>query len=249
MKKTILSITVILVSFFLFGHSAAADSITLKNGQVYEGKITAEEEGRIQVKLKGSGARLWFSRDQVREYKKSNPDKSEEKDADGTNPEDTSASPEDDVARAQALLDKIRAERPEISKSNGGTKKSAKAEEPEKKDSGPKVELPTYTDEEIDALIKQLRTAPSIYDRRNACIELGNAEAVQAIPDLIHVLEDETPMMRKEANNALKKITGEDFGFNPVAKGNVRLWAIERWQKWYKEIKDEEAKKTLKSYF
>jgi hypothetical protein len=252
MAKNILKLIIILISTVALGHSAAADTITLKSGQVHKGVITAEEAGRVQIKLESSGVRLWFSRDQILDYEVLNPKKPKDKEETKPEPADAeSSSLDDDVARAQALLEKIRAEQPNNPKLKNKTRKSgATKKKTEENESKPKVELVTYSDEEVDALIAQLRHAPSIYDRRNACIELGNTGAMQAIPHLIHVLDDETTMMRKAGNESLKKITGEDFGFNPSERSrSVRLEAIERWNKWYKELKDEKARKTLRSWF
>ena len=250
-SNNILKIALLFFVLIAFTGSAAADSVTLNSGQNYEGEITVEEEGRIQIKLENSGVRLWFSRDQILDFEKTNPEKPGGEEKAETDQGDDSPPLDDDVARAQELLKKMRAEQPDVPKLNGKNKKPAKTnKKPKNKNSKPKVELVTYTDEDIEALIEQLRNAKSIYDRRSACIELGKAEAVQAIPHLIHLLKDkESPMMRKVANESLIKITKEDFGYNPIAKGNVRADAIKRWEKWYKGVKDEDAKSTLKSMF
>ena len=249
-SKNILKFALLFFIFIAPTGSARADSLTLNSGQIYEGKITAEEEGRIQIKLENSGVRLWFSREQVLDFEKTKPEEPEDEEKTEPAPVDDSSLLDDDVARARALLKKMRAEQPDVPKLNGKNKKPAKTKKkPQNENSKPKVELVTHTDERIDALIEQMRNAKSIYDRRTACIELGKAEAVQAIPHLIHLLKDESPMMRKVANKSLKKITKEDFGYNPLAKGNVRADAIKRWEKWYKGIKDADARKTLKAMF
>ena len=250
-SKNILKLALLFSVFIASTGSVVADSLTLNSGQIYKGEITAEEEERIQIKLENSGVRLWFSRDQILDFEKMSPEEPEDEEKTEPDPVGDSSLLDDDVARAQVLLKKMRAEQPDVLELNGKHKKPARTKEKtQKKNSKPKVKLVTYTDEEIDVLIEQLRNAKSIYDRRTAGIELGKAEAVQAIPHLIHLLEDKAPpMMRKVANESLIKITKEDFGYNPLAKGNVRADAIKRWEKWYKGIKDEDAKKTLKSMF
>jgi hypothetical protein len=85
---------------------AHGDRIELKNGQAYEGALIEEREERIQLKLDGSGARLWFSRDQISSIET---DASAEaspapEDARGTQ----LAEPEDDKARARELLNQLR---------------------------------------------------------------------------------------------------------------------------------------------
>jgi hypothetical protein len=227
--------------------SAGADSITLDNGQVYEGEITAEKEGRIQIKLKDSGVRLWFSRDKILDFEKTKPKKPEvEKSQSSSVSESTPL--DDDVERAQALLDKMRAEQPETHKRKNNKNKRGKNSDGEN-DKKPKVEIVTYSDEQVEALIQQMRFGKTIYDKRNACIELGKTESMLAVQHLIAALDDDLLFMRKAANESLKQITKEDFGFDPTAKRNVRIWAQERWKDWHKKIKDEKAKETLKSYF
>jgi len=117
-----------------------------------------------------------------------------------------------------------------------------------KKKAGPKAK-PTLSDDEIDKLINTLRNDKDIYARLRACKKLGEFGATEAIPDLIHALDDENSLIRKAANQSLIKITGQDFGYNPSAQRSVRLWAIEKWEDWYDDITKEEAKKNLKSFF
>ncbi len=59
----------------------------------------------------------------------------------------------------------------------------------------------------------------------------------RAIPLLIDRLEDEDSAVRLAANEALKHITGKDFGyreFDPPAK---KIEAIHRWREWEKSRK------------
>lgn len=89
--------------------SAFGDKIELKNGEAFEGKIIAEEDERIQLKLDESGARLWFSRDQISSVEKSSGDE------DDSTPDDNKKapadSPDNDEARAQKLLDSLKKQR------------------------------------------------------------------------------------------------------------------------------------------
>jgi HEAT repeat protein len=94
-----------------------------------------------------------------------------------------------------------------------------------------------------------LRNPGNIYDRLNACKKLGQVGATPAIPDLIHALDDKSSLIRKAANNSLKKITGQDFAYDSSAQRSVRLWTIERWEKWYNTVRKEEASEQLKSSF
>jgi hypothetical protein len=53
-----------------------------------------------------------------------------------------------------------------------------------------------------------------------------------AIPILIKNLENDDPAVRFYANDALRKLTGRDFGFQYYADEEVREPAIARWQTW-----------------
>ncbi len=85
---------------------AHGDRIELKNGQAYEGAIIGEREERVQLKLDGSGARLWFSRDQISSIET---DASTEASPAVEDARKTQvAEPLDDKARAQELLKQLR---------------------------------------------------------------------------------------------------------------------------------------------
>jgi hypothetical protein len=53
-----------------------------------------------------------------------------------------------------------------------------------------------------------------------------------AIPVLIKSLESDDPAIRFYANDALLKLTGQDFGFLYYADDEVRRPAVKRWQAW-----------------
>lgn len=58
---------ILLTIFLVLGVVAPAsgDTIKLKNGQVFEGVITAEQSERVQMKVSGSGVEIWFPRNQI----------------------------------------------------------------------------------------------------------------------------------------------------------------------------------------
>jgi hypothetical protein len=216
---------------------ADADIIKLKNGQEHEGTITVEEEKRIQLKLE-SGVRIWFQKDQIASTEKTakkEPEKKEQSSEAAANTEGVS----DDVVRARELLKKLR-EQPQASagKPIAPVTDSAPATEP--------VATAAPNQDEIQRLIEVLQKG-QYYDRLNACKKLGSLGAKDAIPHLIHYLDDEKFTIRDESNNSLKKITGQDFGFNSHDHRNVRLWAIDRWKQWYEGEKKKEGKSGLKS--
>ncbi len=56
-----------------------------------------------------------------------------------------------------------------------------------------------------------------------------------AIPALIDHLGDPDPVVRLSAHEALKRRTGQDFGYAPWAEINERAAAAERWRQWWGE--------------
>jgi hypothetical protein len=60
----------------------------------------------------------------------------------------------------------------------------------------------------------------------------GLPEAV-AIPALIDRLEDPDPVVRLSAHEALRRRTGEQFGFVPWADTAERARAVTRWRSWW----------------
>lgn len=97
------------IAFFIAVNSptAVSDTIKLKNGDTYKGTVTAEEDERVQMKLDGSGVRVWFSRDQISSLEKP----AEEETSGSESAGDPSASEEgvdDEMLRARELLEKLR---------------------------------------------------------------------------------------------------------------------------------------------
>ncbi len=235
-----------LAVFFIVAVSspAHADVIKLKSGQSHEGEITAEEEGRVQIKLATSGVRLWFSRDQISSLEKTESDKDSEEDAE-SDEEGSPIAADDDASRAREMLEKMRAEAKEPQYKSKRNQKSSKKGAPA---SAPKPQATASLGQsDVEALVQQMRSGKTIYVKLNACKKLGDGGATDAIPDLIRALEDGDHLLRKAANESLIKITGQDFGYNHIASGSARLWAIEKWDDWYDEIKKKEAREQLKS--
>jgi hypothetical protein len=221
---------------------ATADTIKLKSGQTHEGVITAEEEERVQLKMEGSGVRLWFSRDQILSLEKTAPEREPEQKGDSDKSATETADLDEDAARARELLRKMREESEERAR---------------KKKTNPITTNPSATQSEapaaapqseIEKLIDQMRNG-QMYDRLNACKKLGALKAEEAIPHLIHLLDDDKLILRNEANESLVIITGENFGYNGKLPRSIRLEAIDKWKKWYKGEQKKEVDARLKSFW
>jgi len=60
-----------------------------------------------------------------------------------------------------------------------------------------------------------------------------------AVPALIEALEDAQGAVREAAVVALRNITGQDQGFNPVAQDSDRAKKLEAWRSWWKRNGDD----------
>ena len=110
MLKTLTTFIFVAFAAVMAWTSAGADVIKLKNGQVHEGKISAEEDKRVQFKLDSSGVRLWFMRDQIVSIENTDPDEEDEDSVDEDSEDESAKSEEkasdleDDAARARRLM-------------------------------------------------------------------------------------------------------------------------------------------------
>jgi HEAT repeat protein len=240
--------TVIAMAIFglVFSPSLWADTVKLKSGQTYKGTITSEEEDRIQIKLEGSGARIWFARDQIVSLKKATPEQEAQEQSEDVDEEagEQKEGVGDETLRAQELLDKLRNEVKDPSLPKPKKRVAAKNTEPELDTA---TAAPGASEAEIEGLINTMRTG-EYYARLSATKRLGEIGGDQAIPHLIHQLDDEDQLLRQAANDALVKITGQNFGYKYTDNRSVRLQAIERWQKWYEQKQQREAEKEFKFF-
>lgn len=73
--------------------------------------------------------------------------------------------------------------------------------------------------------------------KKTAIILCGVLRLHQSIPDLIILLCDADLEVQKEAAVALKKITGQDFGFKATESRKSKIDAIEKWSSWWRQNK------------
>jgi hypothetical protein len=62
--------------------------------------------------------------------------------------------------------------------------------------------------------------------------ELG--AGMKAVPFLLGALSSGSDAVRAECHEHLKKISGKDFGFDPLATREEREAAVDRWRKWWR---------------
>ena len=74
---------------------------------------------------------------------------------------------------------------------------------------------------------------PAAINRARA-VSFGRSEPDSAaIPVLIRRLTDDDPVVRLSSHEALKKRTGQDFGYLPYAEGDELNTSVSRWQQWW----------------
>lgn len=61
----------------------------------------------------------------------------------------------------------------------------------------------------------------------------GGLPQSQVIPTLINRLNDPDPVVRLSANEELKRMTGQDFGYVPWADRAERAPSVSKWQSWW----------------
>lgn len=74
---------------------------------------------------------------------------------------------------------------------------------------------------------------PAAINRARAVAFGQSAPDTTAIPVLIDRLSDDDPVVRLASHEALKKRTGQDFGYQPYNEGDELTAAVSRWQNWW----------------
>lgn len=74
---------------------------------------------------------------------------------------------------------------------------------------------------------------PAPLNRARAAGMDGPVPDAVAIPELLRRLEDEDAVVRLSAHEALRRRTGQDFGYLPWAEAADRETAVARWKQWW----------------
>lgn len=69
---------------------------------------------------------------------------------------------------------------------------------------------------------------------REVAVAEGKPQS-QVVPALIARLEDPDPVVQLTANEELKRVTGQDFGFAAWLDADERKAAAERWRAWWSQ--------------
>jgi HEAT repeat protein len=90
----------------------------------------------------------------------------------------------------------------------------------------------------IPTLVKALADDKHYFVRRACAIALAKMKSWLAVPALIRTLEDREPYVALAANNALQKITGNDFGITQDTPASQRRTKSQSAEKWWDKNKD-----------
>lgn len=74
---------------------------------------------------------------------------------------------------------------------------------------------------------------PAAINRARAVAFGQSAPDATAIPVLIDRLSDDDPVVRLASHEALKKRTGQDFGYQPYVEGDELASSVGRWKQWW----------------
>jgi bilin biosynthesis protein len=80
-------------------------------------------------------------------------------------------------------------------------------------------------DPAVDALVEVLKEKTS-RARGDAAWALGKIKSTSAVPTLVAALNEADPVLQKDAAEALKRITGQDYGTD-----------VKSWEKWWEQHK------------
>ena len=86
---------------------------------------------------------------------------------------------------------------------------------------------------EAARLVAGVLEDPDLWVRRLAAEVLGKLGGDPALEGLIKALGDAELVVRAAALGSLRKLTGEDNGFDPQASAADRRRAVQRWQAWW----------------
>ena len=79
----------------------------------------------------------------------------------------------------------------------------------------------------------------SLFVRMATAAMLEELQAKAAVPALIDALEDDESAVREAAMVALQAITGQRFGFEPIASPAERAKRVKEWRDWWKRHGDD----------
>ena len=95
----------------------------------------------------------------------------------------------------------------------------------------------------VDGLVRSMEKHRDFYVRLGAATALGQLQATDAMPNLIDALGDTDELVRTAANEAILKITKQDFGFAGGEVADKRRQVQDRIRDWWDEHGNEVAER------
>jgi hypothetical protein len=233
--------------------AAYADTILLKNGRKLYGKVIKQDEKEVTISI-GEDSTITVKRDQIDNIQVDdikgpeipprsssplvplNPEKkegeAEEKGKDAEKPQVPAAEEEKKTEeldpQTKAEIEKFIGQ---LDHHDAGWRNNAQAE------------LTRIGKAAVPALIDAMRTGLTSWKRWGAAKVLGDIGDERAIEQLVRQLRDPDRFVRDHSGQALKKITRQNFGYDPFAEPAQREAATKQWEEWWQKKKEEEARK------
>lgn len=89
--------------------------------------------------------------------------------------------------------------------------------------------------------------SPLASHRASCARALGEASSVDAVPDLLPLLEDPETPVRFEAGRALVAITTFDLSYDAYASPEERQLSVDRWKRWWRDHQGKPRREWLES--
>lgn len=227
---------------------ALGDTIHLTNGRKLHGKIEKEDDKEVVISI-GKKQTITVKRDQVKwidynertgpdvappstsenwppkpEGKAVEPPKAEEKEAAGP------AAKEEEKPLDPELKSKIDTLIFRLGHREAGFRGSAQAE------------LARIGKPAVPMLISALQGGRNSWTKQGAAQLLGTIGDKRATEPLVKQLRNDDKWVRKESAEALRKVTGQNFGYDPEAEPAQREAAAKKWEEWWNKEKEKEEK-------
>jgi hypothetical protein len=252
-RYAMLRLMLVAVALGVLCSVALGDTIHLTNGRKLHGKVEKENDKEVVISI-GKKQTITVKRDQVKwiEYNtRTGPDVAPPSTSDNWPPKPEGKATEPPKAE----------EKGEEKKAAGpATKEEEKPLDPELKKkietliyqlghrevgfrASARTELSGIGEPAVPMLIDALQGGRNSWTKQGAAQVLGTIGDKRATEPLVKQLRNDDKWVRKESAEALRKVTGQNFGYDPEAEPAAREDATRKWEDWWKKQKEEEEKK------
>ncbi len=239
------------IAFLTVAH---ADTIWLKNGRKLHGTIIKEDKKEVTIEIisKGTKGTIIVKQEEIVKIEKNDkegpvilpPSKTDagtqkpDKKKPGDEPQSPDATPPEESEKKEEeepLDPELRKKIEEFVWQLGHRKRGWRGKA--------RAELAKTGKPAVPFLIKAVESGRNSKARWGAAQVLGNIGDKRATEPLIKHLRDSDQFVRKHSAEALRKITTQNFGFDPEGSIQSRDEAASKWEEWWKKKKEEEKKR------